>query len=231
MSLYKLLIILFGLVVCTHVNTIAQKLDSLKLDREGKLMEYSEFKNSMTERTWVNLIELGKRAEAVIDADNDLILTHLEKEINHYREISKKHETLNMELALTQSESSKNNTQIEEYKQLNNVLLLVVAILLIILFSTLILLSNIYRKSNQTTFELEKFWSMRDELSMVHKDKEKELTKQLRLLEIENKAMHKEFTLLSDQKIAAKKKLDQEIQSRQKVEREIKGLIGQLKRN
>ena len=42
-------------------------------DRQEKLQHYTQFKDTMTERTWINLVELGKRAEALIELDNELL--------------------------------------------------------------------------------------------------------------------------------------------------------------
>lgn len=225
----KLMNILSVLVLCLTQHLPAQNTDSLMTDRQVKFDEYSQFKDQMSERTWINLVELGKKADKVLDADNALLQSYFEEELAQNRSLVVRNEELMLEIAGLRNDYEKRNTRLHDYRQMNNTLLLIILGLSILFIASIIILVNQYRKNKQITFELQRFWSMNDDQSVLIREKAKDLEKQIHLLEIENKAMHKEFIHISDQKIAAKKRLEAEIQSRRKVEQEIKDLLLQLK--
>ena len=87
MHLCKLTIILSWLIAGLSLSVSAQLLDSLLLYRQNNLQEYTQFKNNMTERTWINLIDLNELAGRVINTDNELIWNHLEEEMARNKEI------------------------------------------------------------------------------------------------------------------------------------------------
>lgn len=230
MPLYKLIYILLVPIFCFVQPLHAQDIDSLMGQRESKLHAYSHFKDTMQQRTWINLVDLGKRAQAVIDADNELVNTLLINMQDRNSANTILHEEMNLQLAMLESENQKRKLQLTEYTKLNQVLLIIIIGLTAGLITALVLLTNQYRKNRLAGFELERLWSMNDDQSIALREREKNLEKQIRLLEIENKTMHKEFMLISDQKSHTKKQLQEEIDSRRKVEKEIKDLLGQIKK-
>lgn len=231
MSLYKLINILSVLAIYLPLGLQAGTLDSLVTDRNTKFQEFSGFKNNMESRTWINLVELGTKADAVIEADNILIRNILENEIDRNTKLSEQNEQLILEMAALKNEQERRQNQLRNHQKLNNLLLLVVLGLSLGFITSIILFIHHYRKYRHTRFELEQYWSMNDEQSLQLVEREKNLRKQIQLIEIENKAMQKEFVALSNQKTAAKNKLEEEINSRRKAEEEIRELIGQLKKH
>ncbi len=227
MHLYKLIIILSVLSVGSSQFTKAQELDSLLTDRQNKLQDYTQFKNNMKERTWINLIDLNEKAGAVINADNELIWYHLDSQMARNREMATKNEKLALEMAFLNKELENREEQFEEHMYLNNVLLLIILGLSIAFIISLVILVAQFRRNKLAIYELERLWSMNDDQNTSLRDKEKALKKQIQLLEVENKAMQKELTLLSDQTSTARQKLEKEIQSRQKAEQEIRELTDQ----
>jgi len=230
MHLYKLIIILSGIVVCSHQAAEAQRLDSLLSDRQTKLQDYTQFKNGMKERTWINLIELNKLAGEVIKADNDLIWYHLDREAGRNKELLTENEKLRLEMAFLDKEAEMRKAQIDEHRYLNNLFMIIILGISAALIISLGFLIGQFRRNRHAVYELERLWSMNDDQSASLREKEKELNKQIRLLEVENEAIQQELSLLSDQKSVARKKLEEEIKSRKKAEDEIRDLINQVKK-
>jgi hypothetical protein len=223
-----MIILTLTVVCCTH-PVHAQQLDSLINLRETELHTYTQFKDTMQERTWLNLVELGNKAAAVIERDNQLIEAIAGADNHLIDALQQEKQEKILEINYLSQQEEKLERRLIKYQQMNTILLIVIAglfILGVILFTLLIIRTNQY-KYNQ--IELERFWSMQDEYSIAHQEKESELLRQIRLLEIEQKAMQKEFILLSDQRTEAHEKLKKEISNRRKVEEEIKELLGQLK--
>jgi len=230
MHLYKLIIILSGIVVCSHQAAEAQRLDSLLSDRQTKLQDYTQFKNGMKERTWINLIELNKLAGEVIKADNDLIWYHLDREAGRNKELLTENEKLRLEMAFLDKEAEMRKAQIDEHRYLNNLFMIIILGISAALIISLGFLIGQFRRNRHAVYELERLWSMNDDQSASLREKENELNKQIRLLEVENEAIQQELSLLSDQKSVARKKLEDEIKSRKKAEDEIRDLINQVKK-
>jgi hypothetical protein len=120
--------------------------------------------------------------------------------------------------------------ELAEHRSLNNLFLMLTLGLSVALVISLVFLFALFRRNRQAAFELERLWSMSDDQTTSLREKEKDLHKQVRLLEVEKKAMQQELSLLADQKSAAREKLEEEVRSRQKAEKEIKSLIGQIKK-
>lgn len=197
--------------------------------REAEFQAYTQFKENMEQRTWLNLVELGNKATAVIERDNQLIDAYSDVQDNLMESLQREKKQMALEISYLADQEEKLEQTLSKYQRMNTILLFVTAGLVligIIVFTLLVIRTNQY-KANQ--IELERFWSMQDEYSIAHQEKESELLRQIRLLEIEQKAMQKEFVLLSDQRTEAKRKLEQEISNRRKVEEEIKELLGQIK--
>jgi len=231
MRLYKLLILLSGLTMGIFPQTNAQNIrDSLVTDRQNKLQEYTQYKNNMEERTWVNLIDLGQKANALISADNELIHIYLDRELARRKELSILNDKLILDTAIMRKEAEKRSEQLNEYQYLTNLFLLIILGVSIAFILAFIFLIDRHKKYKEVIYELERFWSMDNDQSLALKEKERELRKHLRLLEIENTTIQKEFILMSDQRTKAKKKLEEEIVSRRKAEQNMKDLIGQMKK-
>ena len=230
MHLYKLIFLLTVLAMGLSGHATAQPLDSLLDDRQHKFREYSVFRDSMKERTWINMVELNKRAAAVIALDNELVLNHLDHEVSRNTGLTAQVEKIEMERAFLKKELENREGQLAEHRHLNNLFLMIALGLSIALIISLVFLAAFFRRNRQASKELERLWSMSDDQNALLRDKEKDLNKQVRLLEVENQAMQQELSLLVDQKSAAREKLEEEIRSRQKAEKEIKELIGQIKK-
>jgi UDP-2,3-diacylglucosamine pyrophosphatase LpxH len=212
-----------GLIQSAHT----QELDSLLTDRQNKLQDYTQFKNNMKERTWINLIDLNEKAGIVINADNELIWYHLDREMARNRAMATKNDKLMLEMAFLNKELENREEQFKEHMYLNNVFLLIILGLSIAFIISLVILIAQFRRNKHAIYELERLWSMNDDQTTSLRDKERELKKQVQLLEVENKTMRQELSFLSDQTSTARKKLEKEIQSRQKAEQEIRELTGQ----
>ncbi len=230
MHLYKLIFLLPALAMGFSGRAATQPLDSLLTLRQNKYLDYTEFREAMEERTWINLIELNNKAGDVIAADNELLWHHLDREVIRNRDLTDQAEKLEMELAFATKELTHREGQLADHKYLNNLFLMITLGLSIALIIALAFLVSLFKRNRQAIYELERLWSTSDDQTASLREKERELHKQVRLLEVENKAMQQELSMLSDQKLAARKKLEEEIRSRQRAEEEIRDLIGQIKK-
>lgn len=64
--------ILSFVFVLMMIAGFAQK-DELKLQRDSLYKEYASFKDSMSSRTWINMVDLSKKLEAVVLFDNMML--------------------------------------------------------------------------------------------------------------------------------------------------------------
>jgi len=215
--LYTLIIILSGLAVGIPCLTTANTLDSLLSDRQSKLQEYASFKNNMKERTWMNLIDLNEKAGAIINADNDLIWHHLDKEIARSRDLLVKNEKLMLEMAFLNKEVQTRDENIKEHRYLNNLFLMIILGLSIAFIISLAFLAGQFRRNKHAIYELERLWSMNDDSNSALREKEKALSKQIRLLEVENMAIQKELAYMSNKASVAQKKMNGEIKAGQRT--------------
>ena len=205
-----------------------QRLDSLMNVRAEKFDDYSRYKNNMTDRTWSNLLELGKKAGAVIEIDQILISEYLEEEIAKNTDLKTSIEKMSLEMALLHKEAEVRGVLLRERQnQVRTFLIILVTLTFILILSILVMIDR-HKKYKFAVAEMERIWSASDDkdpnsATAVLKD-------QIRKLNIENNKIKKELIILSDQKKDARKKLEDEIRSRQIMEREIKNLIGQIKK-
>lgn len=230
MRLYKLTILLTWLVAGLCHNASAQVLDSLLSERKSRLQEYTQFRSNMTERTWINLIDLHELADQLINADNDLIGNHLEEEIARNKEIKTLNDQAAMEIAYLKKETEQSNIQLNEHSALNSMLMMIILGLSAALLMLIIALISLYRKNKEIFHELQRLWSMNDEHSILLKEKEQMLNKQLRLLEIENTAMQKEMDELAIQKNHLKLKQEESTTRGQEDNKQIRNLRDQIKK-
>lgn len=230
MHLYKLIIFLPWLIASLFNDASGQKLDSLLSERQSKLQDYTQFKNNMSERTWINLIQLNELAGKVINTDNDLLWNHLDEEIVRNRDYQALNEQLRIEMAFLNKEKEQTDSQLKEHTSLNNLFLMIIlglSVALIILLASII---SLYKKNKEAFYELRRLWSMNDDQSIMLQEREKALNKQMRLLEIENKAMQKELADLSAQKNSLKQNRQKADNPQRKKNQGIINLSDQIKK-
>ena len=230
MNLYKLILLLAGICAGMFHHARAQAPDSLLTDRQEKFQDYSTFRKEMKERSWINMVELDRKASALVNTDNELIWGYLNKEITRNQQLSTQNDRMKLEMTFLKREIETRTQQLNDHQHLNNLFLMIILGLSVACIVSLVLLIGQFKRNRQASKELERMWSMSDDQTTSLRKQEKELARQIRLLEVENQAMQKELALLSDQKSAARRKLEEEIRSRQKAEQEIKVLIGQIKK-
>jgi hypothetical protein len=104
----------------------------------------------------------------------------------------------------------------------------VIALISVVLVLSLIFLVDRQKRFKLALMELERLWSSGTDSGP--NSETNMLREQISALTQENNKIKKELIILSDQKKDARKKLEEEIRSRHVMEREIKNLIGQIKK-
>lgn len=219
------------LILCSlnNIELFAGKtLDSLLTSRNEKYLEYSSFKDNMTNRSWSNLIQLGKKAQAVIDADNQLVTKYLQKELTKNKDLATSIEKLSLEMALLHKEAEVRGLLLREKQSQLKLFLIILASVSIALILSILFLIDRHKRYRIALREMENMWAMNDDTSNVNTVAGM-LKERVNQLTFENNKFKKELIILSDQKKDAKNKLENEIHSRKVMEGEIKNLIGQIK--
>lgn len=133
-------------------------------------------------------------------------------------------------MAFLNKEKEQTDSQLKEHTSLNNLFLMIIlglSVALIILLASII---SLYKKNKEAFYELRRLWSMNDDQSIMLQEREKALNKQMRLLEIENKAMQKELADLSAQKNSLKQNRQKADNPQRKKNQGIINLSDQIKK-
>lgn len=219
------------LIISICQNTIAQNADSLLIQRDKQFQEYVQFKENMGERTWINLVNLSKFANNVIDTDNQLVNYYLSRGIDRDLAIKAKAKELNLEIALLKRETEIQKVVLDEKISMLNSLLIIIGGISILFIAMLIFGIDRHIRFRNTRMELERTWA--GEIEMPRNGKsEKEIEKvkqEIKSLTAENSQL-KDQVLKLKAKIKEKEKvLDEELNSRKQLKEEIRDLITQIK--
>ena len=103
-----------------------QNIDSLLEQRDQKFQEYTQFKENLNERTWINLVNLSNLANDVIELDNQIVeYYNINGGVNNNAYKSKA-EDLNLEVSLLKREAEIQKSILDERQFLFNTLLMII---------------------------------------------------------------------------------------------------------
>ena len=225
-------IFIIVLILFSVSSGTTQTIDSLLHKRQANYIDYITFKNNLTERTWINLVETNNRADKLILVDNDIIENYFQNEVFINRQLNDSLESAKLRLSLYEKEAEVVGAQLNEQKGMVNTLLIVVAAVGILLFITVSILFGSHARNKAARKELDRLWRKQDdpgpkqELSV---DKNS-LAKRVAKLTEENDLLKKRIESIDKLKLNAESKLKEEISSRREAEKEIRNLIEQIKK-
>jgi len=229
LKIARLSIFLFIFSISGQLIHANENLDSIIVSRNNQLTDYYRFKDGMTKRTWIKMVELNDKALQVIETDNLILDNHLKLEMNRSGKLSDKLESANLEILLIKSEIELNSIMLEEQRFLNTNLIIASSVSIVLFLIVLILFIDRQVRYRSTRMELERFWSKNDDQStQIWENNRKQRNKINSLIE-QNKEIKEQLEKISDKKREQENQLQHEINSRQKVEEEIKELILQIK--
>jgi len=229
LKIARLSIFLFIFSISGQLIHANENLDSIIVSRNNQLTDYYRFKDGMTKRTWINMVDLNDKALRVIETDNLILDNHLKLEMNRSGKLSDKLESANLEILLIKSEIELNSIMLEEQRFLNTNLIIASSVSIVLFLIVLILFIDRQVRYRSTRMELERFWSKNDDQStQIWENNRKQRNKINSLIE-QNKEIKEQLEKISDKKREQENQLQHEINSRQKVEEEIKELILQIK--
>ena len=227
----RLSIFLFIFSISGQLVLANENLDSIIVSRNNQLTDYYRFKDGMEKRTWINMVDLNKKALQVIETDNLILDNHLKLEMNRSGKISDKLENAKLEILLIKREIELNSIMLEEQRFLNTNLVIAASVSIILFLIVLILFIDRQIRYRSTRMELERFWSKSDDHPIPTQTSE-ENTKQrnkINSLIEQNKEIKEQLEEISNKKRDQESQLQKEISSRRNVEEEIKDLISQIK--
>jgi len=227
----RLSIFLFIFSISGQLVLANENLDSILVSRNNQLTDYYRFKDGMEKRTWINMVDLNKKALQVIETDNLILDNHLKLEMNRSGKISDKLENAKLEILLIKREIELNSIMLEEQRFLNTNLVIAASVSIVLFLIVLILFIDRQIRYRSTRMELERFWSKSDDHPIPTQTSE-ENTKQrnkINSLIEQNKEIKEQLEEISNKKRDQENQLQKEISSRRNVEEEIKDLISQIK--
>lgn len=190
------------LLIITH--SFAQE-NKFELERDRLYQDYMHFKDTMTSRSWLNMVSLTNKLEAVIQFDNlmlDSLNSNSPDQSNFEERIA--------ELSKVKDELIRNNAQLnDEFSKSDKarsglfIASIILSILLLALLIFLIIVSLKYRKNSIETEDY-----MADTLKLKHlhkeetdtfKDKIEVLTGEIELMENNALAMKKSFNVMKSE--------------------------------
>jgi len=214
-------------------NLIAQNsLDSLLRQRSIQLNDYNDYREGMTERTWLKLVTIHEKAAGIIETDGRIINDYLAREIAKNRELSNSIEKLKLDIALLNKETEVQKMILEEKSFMTRTLLFVAGGIGLLFFVMLILYIDRQSRFRAAKMELEHLWKTHEdpETKSLRKDEINTLREQLFKTTDEIEKLKKEYQTALAQKKQAEKLLNDEITNRREAELEIKELIDQIKK-
>ncbi|MCB0805849.1 MAG: hypothetical protein KDC05_08630 [Bacteroidales bacterium] len=225
-------ILLFtGFLFQTSTSFSQAILDSLLLDRKLMKDDYTEFRDHMNERTWINLVTIQEKANDLLEVDNKIINNYLERELRKKKEYRDSIEKLNLDIALLTKENEVQQMILDEKSFLNRTLLIIIGSVSLFFFVLLILYIDRQSRFRAARLELERYWNTGHdaESKSLQKDEINTLREQLYKTSDEIEKLKKENKSAQSMKELAENKLREEIADRRKAEQEIQQLIEQLK--
>ncbi|MBU1013979.1 MAG: hypothetical protein KKG99_13345 [Bacteroidetes bacterium] len=189
------------------ISGFAQK-DELKLQRDSLYQEYVNFKDTMSSRTWINMVDLSKKLEAVVFFDNTMLdsmaIVSPSESILHSRiqELSK----LRDELITDNARVNTLLIQTEKYKNT----LLIIAIMMGLLFvGVLISLIFIVTKHKKLSSDSDNYMDGILKLKEAHKketdllkDQIEEYAGEMELLENSALSIKKAYDILKTEQVS-----------------------------
>ncbi len=143
--------------------------NNLKIQRDLLYQDYMQFKDSMTTRTWLNMVNLATKLEAVIEIDN-VILDSLEVESPDQTNLEQRIAELTKtkdELILSNAQVNQEFAAVEKSKTILIITSIIMGVLLLTLGIMLFIIIIKYRKISKDT---ENYMADTLELKRLHKE-------------------------------------------------------------
>ncbi len=228
---YRKASFLFILIFFLNEGWSQSLLDSAMQQRNNAYLEYKHFRETMGERTWLNLVNLNKKAQNVLEIDNDIINNSLNKQLQRNKQLTEQINRLNLEISLLKKEDETLRQLQDERNYFFNILLIIASVFILLFVVSLILFIDRQMKYKSTKLELERFWTdSKNTLSeRVSEQEISGLKKQINDLNYDKNQLEKEVNELKNLYREKEKALKNELNAKKQVEEEIKNLINQIK--
>lgn len=208
-----------------------QNIDSLLEQRDQKFQEYTQFKENLNERTWINLVNLSNLANDVIELDNQIVeYYNINGGVNNNAYKSKA-EDLNLEVSLLKREAEIQKSILDERQFLFNTLLMIIGGFTLLLIGLFIFAIDRHIRFRNTKMELERTWAGEIEIPKVSTSEQEfiKVNKEIRSLSAENTKLKDQVIELMNKIREKEDILDEELNSRKQLKDEIRNLITQIK--
>ncbi|MCD4744921.1 MAG: hypothetical protein K8R58_01325, partial [Bacteroidales bacterium] len=156
MKRFIFLLIVFALPFSTINLFAANPVDSVLQKRNSAYQDYKAFKESMKERTWLNLINLNFKIEDVVKIDDKIIEIYLPAEINKNIELSKQLTELNNEFELLKQKNIEQQNQLKENNDKIQILIIALGFTSLLFIIFLILFINKFLRHKKIQPEINK---------------------------------------------------------------------------
>jgi len=228
-SIKEVLVVLMILIISPCWSQ--SEVDSVLRKRNIDYLDYRNFKETMGERTWLNMVNLNKKADNVISIDNKIVNDYFYELKNSSKLLKEKVEKLSFELSLLKKEEETSRLLLKENKTYSNIILIIASSFIILFIAALIFLIDRQLKFKSAKFEMERLWANEDK-KLSDETFEKELPNlknQVNNLNIQKAELEKEIKKLRERYEEKEKALVSEMNAKREIEKEIKKMITQIK--
>jgi len=213
-----------NLVVGTPLNA-----DSLLEQRRIKYDTYLQFRNTMGQRTWINLVNLNNKAYEILKQD-DWIIGILNSERNRISKLTAENDKLQLEIGILKKEAKIQEMLINDKKYYANIYLGIIGFLTLLFFAMLILFIDRQARFRSIKLELERIWTSGEHKKTGMDNEEISLLKQQQLMmESERDRLKSANESLRNDVAIKEQELKKAIEAKNRIESEIRTLINQLK--
>lgn len=203
------------IAICMSSFVFAQNNDVTLLDKRDQFFKYyKNYKDTMTIRTWVNMVELSKRLEAVVMIDN-ILLDSLLGSTPVYENLKLQNkELLNQRDQLIAENVQLNNENTFTNKQKENLIFIIIIISTTLIICVIFWIRKIIESRNTQEYFV-RFNKKIIDLKEAHKkeiDTLKSEIEKLRteksLLERNTNQVEETYEILNDDKVQKRKKIN-----------------------
>lgn len=211
--------------------------NNLEEERDRLYQDYMLLKDTMTSRSWINMVNLAKKLEAVVQFDNVMLdslkvvspgQANLEERIAELTKVKD-------ELILSNTQASEDYANAEKTRKGLFITTIILGALLLILVIILIIVSVRYRRISMETEN-----HMADTLKLKQRHKEEtdalknqieNMTGEIELMENNALAMKKSFDVMkSEQALQAKQEPQNNTKELEEIHKELEELSSELTR-
>ncbi|MCD4665909.1 MAG: hypothetical protein K8R68_11620, partial [Bacteroidales bacterium] len=97
-------VLILVLILLVNQSYSQFSMDSVLRQRNIDYLDYKHFKETMGERTWLNMVNLNLKSDNVINIDNEIINTYLYQLQDHNKQLLEQVNKLSFEISLLKKE-------------------------------------------------------------------------------------------------------------------------------